>query len=380
MYLNLLVMLLVIGVQADRSQRLASLLRTPAALALALLLLWSGLVALVGPWYPDTATRLFHLVRVALVVALGLMLSASEARLAICAFLVSAIVAVLIVFVHRIWGLPEWTIWSSLLSSRNNFSSGNMIVLASASGVFWWIASQAHVNTLQRWAAATAGLATATTVVMHAQSRNAQLLMAVLLLVVVQCRFRSWLAAIGGAMAVLLLATAAWWASPTVHDRFAELVSDVRGVQTHSDAITSIGLRWRMAQEAIAAISENPLLGSGLGSWLPLWHVAWTGFADRLPPDTPPHLADTNNPHNDFLLTGMETGIPALLILVWFLLSFVVQGWRRGSLAGGVTVVLGVAVMLTAAVNAPLRDAALGSSLLWLLAASVAWNSGNSHA
>jgi O-antigen ligase len=380
MYLNLLVMLLVMGLQPDRLQRLVRLRQAPVTAALTLLLLWSLLVAAVGPWFPDSATRLFHLVRVALVMSLGLMLSGAEARLAIRAFLASAMLAVLIVAANGLWGLPDWAIWSSLLQSRNNFSSGNMIVLASASGIFWWIAAQSHLGTASRWSAAAAGLATATTVALHAQSRNAQLLMAVLLLVVVVCRFRSLRATLGGGVAVLTLAVAAWWASPAVHDRFAELVSDVRGVQTHADTITSIGLRWRMAQEAVAGIGENPVLGTGLGSWLPRWHIAWAGFADHLPPDTPAHLADTNNPHNDFLLTGMETGIPAMLILIWFLLAFIVQGWRRHSLAGGVSVLLGVAVTLTAAVNAPLRDAALGTALLWLLAASMAWHRSPVHA
>ena len=380
MYLNLLIMLLVLGLQSDRRHRWSRMRRAAVAIPMALLLLWSLLVVLAGPWYPDTATRLFHLVRVALIIMLGLMLSDAEARLAILAFLASAIVAVLIVLAHRIWGLPDWTIWSSLLTSRNNFSSGNMIVLASASGVFWWMATQSPLDTTRRAAAIAAGLATTATVALHAQSRNAQLLMAVLLLVVVVCRFRTWRAAAGGAAAVLVLAAGAWSLSPTVHDRFAELASDVRGVQTESDTVTSIGLRWRMAQEAVAAIGENPVMGTGLGSWLSRWHLAWAGFADRLPPDTPPHLADTNNPHNDFLLTGMETGIPGMLILIWLMLAFVVAGWRRHSLAGGVTVVFGVAVMVTAAVNAPLRDAALGSTLLWLLAVSVAWHRGADHA
>lgn len=378
MYLNLLSMLLVMALQPDRLQRLARLRQAPALPALVLLLLWSGLATALGPWQDDSSARLFHLVRVALIVSLGLMLSADEARLAIRAFLASAIVAVLIVLTHRLWVLPDWTIWSSLLQSRNNFSSGNMIVLASASGVFWWLATQAQDRARWRWTAA--GLATTATVALHAQSRNAQWLMAVLLLVVVVCRFRSWRAALGGGLAVVMLAVAAWWISPTVHDRFAELVSEVRGVQTQAQEITSIGLRWRMAREAIAGIGENPVLGTGLGSWLPRWHIAWAGFADSLPADTPPHLADTNNPHNDFLLTGMETGIPAMLMLIWFLLTFIVQGWRRRSLAGGVSVVLGVAVTLTAAVNAPLRDAALGSALLWLLAASMAWHRSPGHA
>jgi O-antigen ligase len=380
MYLNLLIMLLVMALQPDRLARLARLRQGSVGPALALMLLWSVLVASVGPWFPDSATRLFHIFRVALVVALGLMLTGPEARLAIKAFLASAIMAVLVVLANWIWGLPDWAIWGSLLSSRNNFSSGNMIVMATASGVFWWIALQAQVVTGARWAAAAAGLATTVTVAMHAQSRNAQLLMAVLLLVVVVCRFRSWRATLGGAMAVTLLAFAAWWLSPTVHERFAELVSDVHGVQAESTTVTSIGLRWRMAQEALAGVSENPWMGTGLGSWLPRWHVAWAGFADQLPPDTPPHLADTNNPHNDILLTGMETGIPGMLILIWFLLAFVVEGWRRRLLAGGVTVVMAVALILTAGVNAPLRDAALGTALLWLLAASTAWQRGGDHA
>ena len=382
MYVNLLVMLVIIGIQPDRLQRLARVWQSPATPALALLLLWSGLAAAAGPWHGDSGTRLFHLVRVGLIVSLGLMLSAREARLAIQAFLAGAIFAVLIVVSHRLWGLPDWTIWRSLLQSRNNFSSGNMITLASASGVFWWLAAHAQGGARWRWrlAAAAAGLATTATVALHAQSRNAQWLMAVLLLVVVVCRFRSWRGILGGGLAAVMLAVAAWWLSPTVHNRFAELVSDVRGVQTQAQEITSIGLRWRMAQEAFAGIRENPALGTGLGSWLPRWHIAWAGFADGLPLDTPPHLADTNNPHNDFLLTGMETGIPAMLMLIWFLLTFIVHGWRRRTPAGGVSVVLGVAVALTAVVNAPLRDAGLGSALLWLLAASMAWHRSPGHA
>ena len=68
----------------------------------------------------------------------------------------------------------------------------------------------------------------------------------------------------------------------------------------------------------------------------------------------------------------METGIPGMLALVWMLVAFLVAGWRQRSTAGGVTVIMAAGLAVTALVNAPLRDAALGMTLLFLLGASVA--------
>ena len=97
-------------------------------------------------------------------------------------------------------------------------------------------------------------------------------------------------------------------------------------------------------------------------------------------PETRRQFAEINNPHNDFLLAGMETGVAGLLILAWLLLGFIRQGWRATSPAGGITALLGVCLFATTLVNAPFRDAALGMTLLWLLGVSLAAQGRAGHA
>jgi hypothetical protein len=84
----------------------------------------------------------------------------------------------------------------------------------------------------------------------------------------------------------------------------------------------------------------------------------------------------------DMLVGGatFALGVAGLLILAWLLIVFIRQGWRARSPGGGVSVMFGVALFATALVNAPFRDAALGMTLLWLLAVSRSAQGGAAHA
>ena len=167
------------------------------------------------------------------------------------------------------------------------------------------------------------------TVAFHAVSRNSQLLLLLLLLTAaVVLRFRSWRPALGGATVVLALVAALWLLSPTTRTRFLELADNLRNATTGQNYATSGGVRWRMYQEAFQGMAEHPVLGTGVGSWLPHWRSVWMGLDVQMPPETRRQFAEINNPHNDFLLAGMETGVAGLLILAWLLLAFIRQGWR----------------------------------------------------
>ena len=372
MYLNLFLLLLAMAIAPDLAQRLRQARQRPVVPPLVLLLAWTLLVVAVGDWYPDTPTRMFHTFRVALVMFLGLMLSPLEARAALCGFLVSALLAGFLVAAHHVWGMPDWAIWNGLLSSRNNFSSGNMVTLATACGVVFLIGLRKQVPGADRWPALAAALVLGVIVSLHASSRNSQLLVVVVMLTATLYSFRSLRAALVGLAAVVVLAASMWQFSPNTQGRFQELVSELEAVQLEANYASSAGVRWRMYQEAVQGMVEHPVFGTGLGSWLPHWRSVWLVLQERLPPEAKHGFSEINNPHNDFLLTGMETGVAGMLILVWLLARFVHLGWQRRSTAGGITAVIGVSIFFTALVNAPFRDAAFGMTLLWLLAVSVA--------
>ena len=90
---------------------------------------------------------------------------------------------------------------------------------------------------------------------MYAVSRNAQLLLAGLMLVALLFRFRSVKSALAGLAAVALLAVATWQFSPTTSERFTILASDLHAVTTAHNYSTSGGVRWRMYLEAVQGIS-----------------------------------------------------------------------------------------------------------------------------
>ena len=372
MYLNLCLMLLALVLVPDVMLRIRKLRRQAVVLPIVLMVAWTLLAVAVGDWFPDTATRLFHVFRVALVLCIGLMLTPGEARLALAGFLLAAIFAALLVSAHHIWGMPDWAIWNGLLSSRNNFSSGNMITLATACGVYFFLGIRKDSRHEDRWPALGAGLALGIVVALHAVSRNSQLLLVLLLMTAVLCRFRSLRAAILGLTVVIALAGSMWQFSPQTQSRFHELVANLQAAAVGSSYATSGGVRWRMYQEAAQGMATHPVFGMGLGSWLPHWRTVWLDLEKNVPPGAKHPFSEINNPHDDFLLAGMETGVPGMLILIWLVARFIRTGWRQGSAAGNITVVMGVSVFTTALVNAPFRDAALGMTLLWLLAVSVA--------
>ena len=380
MYLSLLLMLAGLAFAPALGRRLARLPHSAVFWPMVLMLAWSVLAALAGPWMEDTPTRLFHLTRVVVVVSMGMLLEPPEARAGLAGFVAAALVAALVVAVHRVWPLPPWAVWASLLTSRNNFSSGNMISMAIAGGVCLYLALSPWPSLRERRWALAAALVLVVTVALHAVSRNALLLLVLLPPVAVCCRYRSWRAVGAGALALTAAAAAMWQFAPTTKARFLELATNLQAATSGTHYGTSGGLRWRMFQEAFQGMLEHPWLGTGVGTWLPHWRTTWMAMDVDLDAETKRHFSEINNPHNDFLLAGMETGIVGLLLLVWVLWRFARLGWPQHSTPGSITVMMAVSLFATCLVNAPLRDAALGMTLLWLLGVSVAAQGSARHA
>lgn len=372
MYLNLLLMLLALALSPHLVARLRNVRHSPLLLPMVFMIGWTFLAAAVGTWAPDTGTRLFHIVRVGLLLVMGLMLTPSEVRTAFVAFLAASMLAALVVAAHHVWGLPAYEIWGSLLSSRNNFSSGNMITMATAFGICVFLAMRqgnSRGDAILAWAAV---LALGATVALHAESRNAQLLLPTQALSAVLFRFRSAKALFSGVAAVLVIVAALWQLSPIMQVRFTAVLTQLQATETEADYSTSVGVRVRMYQEAFHGMAEHPLFGTGVGSWLPHWRSMSGVYAERLPAEERRRYTEINNPHNDFLLAGMETGVPGLLAMAWLLWRCLRQGWVGRTVSDGLVVVMSVTLIGSALVNAPLRDAALGMTLLWLLGVSVA--------
>lgn len=99
--------------------------------------------------------------------------------------------------------------------------------------------------------------------------------------------------------------------------RVATGVEEMRNWQLgQRDEYTSMGARLDFAATSLRLISERPLLGAGTG-----------GYAVSYKKAVPDGALLTNNPHNQYLLTAVQLGVPGLGLL---LLLFIVL-WRLTS-------------------------------------------------
>ena len=371
-YSCFLLMLAALLLRSGMGRRMTRLRQAGIWLPVGLFLGWTILVYLVGPGFADSGTRVFHVMRVVLLIAMGLMLTPQEARAAITGYLAAAVLAAFVVAVHHVWGLPAWDIWSSLLRSRNNFSSGNMIMMALAAAIFFFMALRGDPKWLDRWTAGGAALALTTTVAAHALSRNAQVLLPVLAALALLVHYRAWRAGLLAGVMVVLMGALAWQFSTATQSRFMAVLEETRSVQSQADYTTGVGERYLMAREAWRGMLANPVMGTGVGSWLPHWRVVANETGQKLSPERLARHIEINNPHNEYLLAGMETGMPGLIALAAMFATFFWSAWRRHTLTGGISCLISAGLAISATINAPLRDAAMGMTLLWLLGASMA--------
>ena len=116
-----------------------------------------------------------------------------------------------------------------------------------------------------------------------------------------------------------LLAVGLFFASSKVRDRLILVETEVSAYSAQQKTNTSSGIRLDLWNTAIQAIGEYPVAGSGIGSWS-------TQFNRLQREKNPAHIdiAGNGNPHQEFLLWGVQLGIPGILLFIVLLFSM----WR----------------------------------------------------
>ncbi|MGB4583286.1 MAG: O-antigen ligase family protein [Rhodoferax sp.] len=96
--------------------------------------------------------------------------------------------------------------------------------------------------------------------------------------------------------------------------RYNEGMKEIQNWQYGNKDQTSMGLRMQYAATSLRIIAEHPLIGVGTGGFERAYGQQIAGTAAQA----------SNNPHNQYLLTTTQIGLPGLLLL---LAMFVVL-WR----------------------------------------------------
>jgi O-antigen ligase len=127
-----------------------------------------------------------------------------------------------------------------------------------------------------------------------------------------------WLIPPGGKWAALvvppLVLSAAMAASPQLRERVSAVVTETQAYSQGDRAPTSAGLRLDFWRRSVQSIMERPVAGHGVGSW--------NGeFKRREGKNLNPAFRDLRNPHEEYLMWGVQLGIVGVALFLAFLVE-----------------------------------------------------------
>jgi O-antigen ligase len=162
-------------------------------------------------------------------------------------------------------------------------------------------------------------VATAAGLIFVGQSRTGQLSVLAAYVLVVLTHLPKHLRLRGLAL-IGITACAMVLASPHMRDRFALALQETETFQQDGE-FTSVGARLKAWELSARLIQESPWIGHGIGSYR---RLAYEHFQDS-------HICKMGvceQPHNQFLLTAVESGVVGVLALLVFLIAPL---WNRSS-------------------------------------------------
>ncbi|HXU93885.1 MAG TPA: O-antigen ligase family protein [Gallionella sp.] len=124
-------------------------------------------------------------------------------------------------------------------------------------------------------------------------------------------------AAVG--LTCVILAVSAYLASPRLHERVSLIAAEYQAWQKdRSDAGSSTGQRLNFYSNTLQIVADHPLLGVGTGGFPAAYAQQTQGM----------EVMKTHNPHNEYLMIAVQTGVVGLALLLYL---FYTQ-WRYAPL------------------------------------------------
>jgi O-antigen ligase len=159
---------------------------------------------------------------------------------------------------------------------------------------------------------------------------------------------------VAGGVVLILLGAFAWFnPSNPLFSRAQTAIEEVRewDYGKPADITSSSGLRLEWFFNSLQIIRQNPVLGTGTGSF----KATYGRFVEGT------RMIPTDNPHNEYLMTAVQFGFMGLLVLLIF---FGIQWYQAGSLKDREQTLMArgfVLLMMTACLTAsPLQDSSEG--------------------
>lgn len=170
----------------------------------------------------------------------------------------------------------------------------------------------------------------------------------------------------GAILAPVVLLVALASSSSKVRNGLMEIDGSIGAFAKSGDISTSSGTRLNLWHRSLQSIAENPWSGSGAGSW----NHEFNRLEARYAPATFSPI--TGNPHQEYLLWGVELGVPGIALLCAILLAVYRDSVQFAAPARHALQSVLVALAIAALFNCALYDALIGDFFCVTLAIMLA--------
>lgn len=170
-----------------------------------------------------------------------------------------------------------------------------------------------------------------------------------ILMLVFAFQFMKWRGVVASLLAVAVLGSAAWIASPRLRDKLISPITEYARYDTSNEA-TSVGLRLEFWKKSFGFFTEAPVIGHGTGSIESLFARAATG------PKGTATAEIIRNPHNQTLAAAVQWGTAGIIMLYAMWLIHLLLFTRPDSMMASVGLLVVVQNIVTSLFNSHLFD------------------------
>ncbi len=153
-----------------------------------------------------------------------------------------------------------------------------------------------------------------------------------------------------------------FFSSTKVRERFMVVETEVASYSTQEQPTTSSGVRLGFWRRAVQTIAEHPVAGAGVG--------AWSTEYNRLQRSQNPAHVDipgNGNPHQEYLLWGVQLGIPGIALFCALLLASLRDSFKMEPAHARALQSTVMALAIACAFNSSIYDALIGDFFCVLL-------------
>ncbi len=226
-------------------------------------------------------------------------------------------------------------------------------LMFAASGAVLW-----HLRSYwprARWVAGTVALAAIVNVLFFQDGKTGYLAALTALTLIVMWQIpRRW-RLISVLVAPIVLALVAYGSSTKIQSKVALVLNESQTYNASGDSVSSSGFRLHAWRRSMQAIAERPWIGHGVGSWTTTVKRLEGAKANDIFGSNP-----SSNPHQEYLLWGVELGLGGSVLLLLLLVSLVRDARQFPAPVMRATVSVTAVMAVGCLFNSSLYDALIG--------------------